>query len=100
MSKPARMEAERARFLSAGGESEAGIGADVLAGDRRAAAGYGPYLLPCENGFYMRKLIFDPAGQKEILRFALPSMTKGGARQLEILWALMCPQDDSGAVIF
>ncbi len=70
MSKPDRMEAERAWFLSAGEESDAGIGADVLAGDRRAAAGYGPYLLPCGNGFYMKLLTFAPARQKEILRFA------------------------------
>ncbi len=69
MSKPARMKAERARFLFPGEESEAGIGADVLAGDRRVAAGYGPYLLPWGNGFYMKTLTFDPAMQNEILRF-------------------------------
>ncbi|MFW6137118.1 MAG: hypothetical protein ACOC5U_03470 [Candidatus Aminicenantaceae bacterium] len=49
MDKPARMKAERARFLSAGEGSEAGIGADVLAGDIRVAAIHLP--LPWPRGF-------------------------------------------------
>jgi hypothetical protein len=64
------MEAERAWFLSAGEGSEAGIGADVLAGDSRVVAGYGLDPLPCGNGSYKMTLSFSQASQLEILCFA------------------------------
>jgi len=46
MSKPALMETGQARILSAGKRSEAGIGTDVPAGDRRESAGNGLYPSP------------------------------------------------------
>jgi hypothetical protein len=46
MVRPARMEAERARFLSAGEGSEAVIGADSLAGGIRVPAKYASLSLP------------------------------------------------------
>ena len=57
MSFPERSDGNLRRHFHE--ESEAGIGAEVPAGDKSEVTGYGPYPLPCGKGFYMMMLIIN-----------------------------------------